>query len=85
MFGAAASSDPYANAATLVGTPTTDPRKDETIETYEMYELAGTEEYSGVRARLYANNANDCESKTTACPMPTDASWLDCLVSALIL
>ena len=84
MFGAAASNDPYANAATLVGTPTTDPRKDEMIETYEMYELAGTEEYNGVRARLYANNANDCESKTAACPMPTDASWLDCSASALI-
>ena len=61
-----------------------DPRKDEMIETYEMYELAGTEEYNGARARLYANNANDWESKTAACPMPTDASWPDCSASTLI-
>ena len=74
MFGAAASNDPYTNAATLVGTPTMDPRKDEPIETYEMYELAGMEEYSGVRARLYASSANDCESKTTACPIPIGTS-----------
>ena len=66
MFGAAASNDPYANVATLVGTPTMDPRTDETIVTYEMYELAGTEEYNGVRARLYANSANDCDRIMTA-------------------
>lgn len=74
MFGAAASNDPYANAAMPVGTPQMDPRMDEAIVAYEMYELAGTEEYKGVRARLYANSANDCESMTIACPMPTNAS-----------
>lgn len=36
VFGAAASNDPYVNAPKLVGTPTTDPRMDETIETCEM-------------------------------------------------
>ena len=59
----------------LVGTSTTDPRAAETIETYEMYELAGTEEYSGVRARLYASKVKDCASRTTACPRPTNAGW----------
>ena len=84
MFGAAASNDPYVNAATLVGIPTTDPRTDEAIVAYEMYELAGTEEYSGVRARLYASSAKDCESMTTACPIPTDASWPGWSVLVLI-
>lgn len=74
MFGAAASNDPYVNAAVLAGTAQTDPRTDEAIVAYEMYELAGTEEYNGMRARLYANSANDCERMTIACPMPTDAS-----------
>jgi hypothetical protein len=74
VFGAAASNDPYVNAATLAGTSTRDPRTDETIVAYEMYELAGTEEYSGVRARLYASSASDWERMTRACPIPTDAN-----------
>lgn len=49
-----------------------------------MYELAGIEEYSGVRARLYASSANDCERVTRTCPIPTDARRSDCPASALI-
>lgn len=84
MFGAAASNDPYVNAAMFVGTSTTDPRTAETTVAYEMYELAGVEEYSGVRARLYASSANDCERMTIACPIPTDASRTGPSVSVLI-
>jgi hypothetical protein len=85
VFGAAASNDPYANAATLAGTSTMDPRTDEMTVTYERYELAGMEEYSGVRARLYAKSANDCESMTTTCPIPTEASEGDCSASGVIV
>lgn len=51
-----------------------DPRTAEATVAYEMYELAGMEEYNGVSARLYANSANDCEMTTRACPIPNDAS-----------
>lgn len=51
-----------------------DPRTDEVIVTYGIYELASTEVYNGVSARLYANSANDCERMTIACPIPTDAN-----------
>lgn len=51
-----------------------DPKRDEAIVAYEMYEVAGMKEYSGVRARLYASSANDCERTTRACPIPADTS-----------